>query len=161
MNWSDASPLGNVTPAMRYVLHSREDISADYSWDEICIRLCSFISIHRASSCAGIFLDPSRLIPMESEHLFTYAGSLTTPPCNEDVSWYLLPQAKIDMSVPIFSYAAGVFSSAAFLRSVYDRRPRAAQIFLPRPQSSLELRLRIALHYIYSFTQRNVSKEDL
>ncbi|MDC8450802.1 MAG: carbonic anhydrase family protein [Nitrospira sp.] len=44
------------------------------------------------STGAGIFLDPSRLIPMESEHVFTYAGSLTTPPCSEGVSWYLLSE---------------------------------------------------------------------
>jgi carbonic anhydrase len=41
---------------------------------------------------AGLSLDPSKLIPMESEHVFTYAGSLTTPPCSEGVSWYVLSE---------------------------------------------------------------------
>lgn len=41
---------------------------------------------------AGLRLDPSKLIPMESDHVFTYAGSLTTPPCSEGVSWYVLSE---------------------------------------------------------------------
>lgn len=41
---------------------------------------------------AGLLLDPSKLIPAENEHVFTYAGSLTTPPCSEGVSWYVLSE---------------------------------------------------------------------
>ncbi len=44
------------------------------------------------STGAGLSLDPSRLIPLESEHVFAYAGSLTTPPCSEGVSWYILSE---------------------------------------------------------------------
>jgi len=40
----------------------------------------------------GLSLDPSKLIPVENEHVFTYAGSLTTPPCSEGVSWYVLSE---------------------------------------------------------------------
>lgn len=43
-------------------------------------------------SGAGLSLDPSKLIPVESEHVFTYAGSLTTPPCSEGVSWYVVSE---------------------------------------------------------------------
>ena len=41
---------------------------------------------------AGLRLDPSKLIPMESEHVFIYAGSLTTPPCSEGVSWHVVSE---------------------------------------------------------------------
>ena len=44
------------------------------------------------STGAGLSLDPSKLIPVESKHTFSYAGSLTTPPCSEGVSWYLLSE---------------------------------------------------------------------
>jgi carbonic anhydrase len=41
---------------------------------------------------AGLLLDPSKLIPAENDHVFTYAGSLTTPPCSEGVSWYVMSE---------------------------------------------------------------------
>lgn len=41
---------------------------------------------------AGLPLDPSKLIPVDNEHVFTYAGSLTTPPCSEGVSWYVMSE---------------------------------------------------------------------
>ncbi|NGZ10006.1 MAG: carbonic anhydrase family protein [Nitrospira sp. LK70] len=41
---------------------------------------------------SGLPLDPSKLIPVENEHVFTYAGSLTTPPCSEGVSWYVMSE---------------------------------------------------------------------
>ncbi len=43
-------------------------------------------------SAAGLSLDPSKLIPVGNEQVLTYAGSLTTPPCSEGVSWYVLPE---------------------------------------------------------------------
>ncbi len=44
------------------------------------------------TSGAGLLLDPSRLIPTDNEQVFTYAGSLTTPPCSEGVSWYVMSE---------------------------------------------------------------------
>ncbi len=44
------------------------------------------------STGIGLSLDPSKLFPMESEYVFTYAGSLTTPPCSEGVSWFILSE---------------------------------------------------------------------
>lgn len=41
---------------------------------------------------SGVPLDPSKLIPAEHAHVFTYAGSLTTPPCSEGVSWYVMSE---------------------------------------------------------------------
>ena len=40
----------------------------------------------------------SRLLPHELDDYYTYAGSLTTPPCTQTVTWYVLgaPQTILD-----------------------------------------------------------------
>jgi len=37
-----------------------------------------------------IDIDPTDLIPENATHYYHYVGSLTTPPCSENVLWYLL-----------------------------------------------------------------------
>lgn len=40
----------------------------------------------------GILINPKWLLPRHASRFYTYAGSLTTPPCNEGVSWYVLDE---------------------------------------------------------------------
>lgn len=42
-------------------------------------------------------IQPNALLPLHSEHFYTYAGSLTTPPCSEGVQWFVL-QALVEIS---------------------------------------------------------------
>lgn len=37
-----------------------------------------------------IMIRPARLLPEHTQHFYTYAGSLTTPPCSEGVQWFIL-----------------------------------------------------------------------
>ena len=41
----------------------------------------------------SLTLDPAQLLP-ESRNYYTYMGSLTTPPCSEDVLWLVLKQPQ-------------------------------------------------------------------
>ena len=45
---------------------------------------------------AGATIDAHALLPADQTY-FTYAGSLTTPPCTEGITWYVL-KAPIEMS---------------------------------------------------------------
>jgi len=47
----------------------------------------------------GLGLNPKSLLPRDKSHFYSYAGSLTTPPCSEGVNWYVLKETlKISSS---------------------------------------------------------------
>ena len=46
-------------------------------------------SIGKAAALPGEGFDPMRLLPPNRDH-WSYSGSLTTPPCSEDVTWIVM-----------------------------------------------------------------------
>lgn len=49
-----------------------------------------------AQSVPGVEIDASSLLPQNASY-YTFAGSLTTPPCTEGVTWYVL-KSPVDVS---------------------------------------------------------------
>lgn len=44
---------------------------------------------HQEKSIPGVEIDPARLLPEDLAY-YTYAGSVTAPPCTENVTWFIL-----------------------------------------------------------------------
>ncbi|PTN11268.1 carbonic anhydrase [Nitrosomonas aestuarii] len=41
------------------------------------------------NTASQIKVNPAKLLPRHRQHFYTYAGSLTTPPCREGINWYV------------------------------------------------------------------------
>ena len=105
---TDQFPAGKSYQGELHFVHQRDDgrlavlgvfldASKDYPENPILKKIIDNTpskhdTYNQGQTTAGLFLDPSHLIPAENEHVFTYAGSLTTPPCSEGVSWYVMSE---------------------------------------------------------------------
>jgi len=63
-----------------------------------------------------IRIDPQDLLPNDKKHYYHYEGSLTTPPCTEEVQWYILK-----------SHATASKDQIKTMRSYYDANFRPVQ----------------------------------
>ncbi len=43
-------------------------------------------------SAADVILNPKDILPADTAHYYHFTGSLTTPPCSENVQWYVLKE---------------------------------------------------------------------
>ncbi|NDG88332.1 MAG: hypothetical protein EBY15_10370 [Gammaproteobacteria bacterium] len=68
------------------------------------------------NSTSGVRLNPNLLLPKNRRQFFTYAGSLTTPPCAEGVNFYIFTQP-----ITISS------DQLAALKKLYDNNNRNTQ----------------------------------
>ena len=65
---------------------------SNYGNPVVDLLLNNTLDEEHSSNKPNIWVDLSRLLPNDLKHFYTYAGSLTTPPCSEGVAWYVLSE---------------------------------------------------------------------
>jgi len=68
-----------------------------------------------------IDVDPQDLLPKDTAHYFHYIGSLTTPPCSENVQWYLLKQPVEASKAQIEAFRKFYVDNERPVQELYDR----------------------------------------
>lgn len=64
----------------------------------------------------SVEIDPATLLPHDTEHYYHFMGSLTTPPCSENVKWYVMKEVQ-----------SASKEQVAALRKFYDHNYRPVQ----------------------------------
>jgi carbonic anhydrase len=96
---SESKLRGHGFPLELHFVHKDADgklagvgvLMADGKANPIIAQLWMYIpkEKNKESSPDGVLVDPNGLLPTNRAY-YTFAGSLTTPPCSEDVTWFLL-----------------------------------------------------------------------
>ncbi len=68
-----------------------------------------------------IRIDPQDLLPKDTQHYYHYIGSLTTPPCSENVQWYLLKQPDEASKEQIEAFRKYYVDNERPVQELYDR----------------------------------------
>ena len=74
----------------------------------------------------GVDIDPGELLPRDRPY-YTFTGSLTTPPCSEGVTWYVLKQPATVSSAEIARFAKAYPMNARPVQPLNGRVVRASQ----------------------------------
>ncbi len=72
-----------------------------------------------------IRIDPEDLLPADTQHYFHYVGSLTTPPCSENVQWYLLKQPATASKNQIEAFRHYYVDNERPVQELHDRKIEA------------------------------------
>jgi carbonic anhydrase len=72
-----------------------------------------------------IRIDPADLLPADTSHYFHYVGSLTTPPCSENVQWYLLKQPAQASKEQIEAFRKFYVDNERPVQELHDRKIEA------------------------------------
>jgi carbonic anhydrase len=73
----------------------------------------------------GVEIDPTDLLPAAQAY-YTFAGSLTTPPCSEGVTWYVLKQPSTLSEGEIARFGSVYPMNARPVQALHDRVVRAS-----------------------------------
>ncbi len=68
-----------------------------------------------------IRIDPQDLLPDDTAHYYHYIGSLTTPPCSENVQWYLLKTPTTASKDQIEAFRKYYVDNERPVQELYDR----------------------------------------
>ncbi len=71
-------------------------------------------------------IDINELLPMDQKNYYTFAGSLTTPPCTEGVKWVILKQTVSISPTQLAEYQAVYTENARPLQPLNDRKVLAS-----------------------------------
>jgi carbonic anhydrase len=74
---------------------------------------------------AGVQVDPTDLLPADRGY-YTFAGSLTTPPCSEGVTWFVLRQPATLSDGEIARFGSVYPMNARPVQPLHDRVVRAS-----------------------------------
>jgi len=67
-------------------------------------------------------VDPQDLLPEDTAHYYHYVGSLTTPPCSENVQWYLLKKPVTASKNQIDAFRKYYVDNERPVQELYDRK---------------------------------------
>ena len=67
-------------------------------------------------------VDVAELLPTDTAHYYHYIGSLTTPPCSENVQWYLLKQPQTASSAQIQKFRKFYVDNERPVQELHDRK---------------------------------------
>jgi len=68
-----------------------------------------------------IKVNPQDLLPEDTSHYFHYVGSLTTPPCSENVQWYLLKEPVEAFKKQIKAFREYYVDNERPVQALYER----------------------------------------
>ena len=69
----------------------------------------------------SVKLNPQDLLPQDTAHYFHYVGSLTTPPCSENVQWYLLKTPQTASAAQIAHFRKFYVDNERPVQELHDR----------------------------------------
>lgn len=72
-----------------------------------------------------IRIDPQDLLPKDVAHYYHYIGSLTTPPCSENVQWFLLKQPDQASRNQIRAFRKYYVDNERPIQELFDRHVEA------------------------------------